>query len=382
MSRLTVLDETDLTRNDFTQDYVSARAWAAGQDPYGPTADLGRRFLGTEAASLRTVYPDRRNPHLPAELVVVRPLTRLSYRAARVAWLFLMALCMAVGVALAARTAGWGAAASVVAGAGALATPVAQKDLLYGQINGLLVLLLVMGWRWARAGSDARAGIALGVATALKLFPALLVVPLLRQRRARAAAWQVGTAVVVSASAALAVGLGATGRFLTEAAPENFRFWRAAPMNLSLVAMPFRWLSRSVWRPDAPDVETLAAILALALLAACVVAAVRTPARLTGDPFWAAVPWMLLAIPLSWEFSLVLVLPALLLALARGPLPTPLILLAIAIVVIGIPPGLASPAPGNSIGVTMLGYGLPTYALVALGVGEWRRRRGVLDAPG
>jgi hypothetical protein len=53
----------------------------------------------------------------------------------------------------------------------------------------------------------------------------------------------------------------------------------------------------------------------------CVVLALFSRPRASRDPFWAAAPLMMLALPLSWAFYAVLMLPWMLLALARTEEP-------------------------------------------------------------
>jgi alpha-1,2-mannosyltransferase len=255
-----------------------------------------------------------------------------------------------------------------------LAVPVIQKDLLYGQLNGILLLLIVVGWRWLRRGSDIASGLSLGLATALRLYPAFLLLPLLMMRRFRAAAALAMTSAAATLIGSLALGLDDSTRFVRTVAGENFRFWRSAPMNISLVSLPFRWLTRSFWRPDAPDLSRVASLLALVLVVLVVVIALRSRGAFSGDRFLAAIPWMLLATPLSWEFSLVLAMPVVLAGFIRRrgairPLPA----LGSALVLVGIPLGLQGPAPGTPPAVQIFGYALPMYGLLILGLTEVQR---------
>lgn len=374
-SRVTSFSTDQLARNDFTQDYVSARAWTDDVNPYAPTAELADRYLAEARESVEVLYEDRRNPHPPLQIVLARPFASLSYRTARIVWLALMSLLIAVAVAITLLGLGARRGPALVAGTGSLALPIVQQDMIWVQINGLILILLVSGWWFVRLGAEARAGIALGFATALKIYPIIFVIPLLRMKRLRAAAWQIGTAATVGSIGVLAVGLSSTSTYFSEASPANYEYWRSAPMNVSLVSMPFRWLTTSVWRLPSINLPAAAIALAIVIGLACLVAAARTPARASRDVFWAATPWMLLATPLAWSFTLSLMLPLLACLMVQGSrsrgLPHPVLLVAMLVLVITPFPGLPVPGPANSVLVVLVGFGLPTYALLWLGASEW-----------
>ena len=370
-SRATSLGDTDLTRNDFTPDYVSATALLNGRDPYASLSSLVH-YVGPNAPYYGPPSFDSRNVHPPALIVMVAPLSKLPYRTARIIWLALMAACSAAAIALTARHLGARTGNALVIGIGALALPVFQKDLVYGQSNGLLLLLLVVAWLQMKQRRDGVAGVALGLAIALKLFPALMAIPLIRMPRRRALASTIASSVIFSAVGVFLVGIGSTREFVKPATPVNFAFWRAAPMNLSLPGIAYRWLTSSRWRPGAANAPGIAAALAFALIALCVVAMFKTPARMSGR-FWAAIPLMLLATPLMWETYLVFVVPSVMIAIARGNVSTP-VLIAAAIAAIGIAPALPSPPRLVPDVAQVFGYALPTYALIALALSEWRAR--------
>jgi hypothetical protein len=377
LTRGTSLNAEDLTRNDFTQDYVAARAAIDGFDPYGDTRALASRYVRED--SLREVAPVvLRNPHAPAQVLLAYPVTPMPYRAARVVWLLVMAAMLAAGVAVVVREMGWSRATAVVAGIGALALPVSQKDLLYGNVDSALLLVLALGWRDLRRERDARAGLLFGVASALKLFPLFLLIPLVRRRRLRAIAYQLGAAAALNVAATLVLVRSLDSGFL-DASSANFRFWRAAPMNLSLVAIPFRWLTRSHWTQHATDAPALAAALALLAVALCVAAAWRAPGRTSGDDVWHAVPFMLLVSPLSWDYAGVLVVPLLIVAaahLARSGQRAPLVAVVGAVlVIIGIPPVLPDPVKPISPAVQLFGYALPSYGLMVLAAASYMKPR-------
>jgi alpha-1,2-mannosyltransferase len=376
VSRATSFSSDILTHNDFTQDYVATKAWSEGIDPYSPTAGLVDRYLGDDATSYRIQYEDRRNPHPPIQIVLLRPLGLFDYRQARLAWLALMSFLLSTSIMLVLRESGFRTSTAIVGGIAVLALPVMQQDLIWAQINGVILLLLVLGWRAIRGEREMLAGMVLGLATAIKLYPLLFIIPLLRMRRFRAAAWQVGTAAIVGLVGVFLIGLNSFETYLRIAAPDNLEYWRAAPMNLSITSAPFRWLTNSVWRQPSVQVSYLPEALALVAMIACVIAVARTPVRVTKDLYWAAAPWMLLAAPLAWSFTLSLMLPYLVIIVLEGfrarGLPHLAVFVPVVVIAATPIPGLPIPGPTNSIVTILLGFGLPTYALMLLGSAEWK----------
>ena len=378
VSRSTSLSASDLARNEFTQDYVSARAARDGTDPYQETFPLVHRYLGSEAHAYESPLFSARNPHPPTQVLLVSPLSSLGYRTARLTWLAAMALCFALAIGLASKEMGLSLGGAIVAGIASLAIPVVQKDLLYGQVNAILLLAMVGGWLALRREKHALAGVLIGFAGAVKLFPLFLVVPLYRASK-RALVWLVSSAVVVTLIASAFLGWNSLHRFFTAASPSNFRFWRAAPVSISLVGFPFRWLTPNEWNHGAANAGPVAWLLAIGIVLACVVGASRTQAMRTGDLFWSAAPWMILATPLAWESYLTLTIPFCFLIWSesrkRGELPSPLLMVAVALILIGVPPGLPGSSRGIGLAAQLLGYALPTWALLAAATVDLGRRR-------
>ncbi|MEU2611253.1 glycosyltransferase 87 family protein [Micromonospora sp. NPDC007271] len=94
-----------------------------------------------------------------------------------------------------------------------LAVESTRETLTFGQINMLLVVLILADLLFAVPGERRWSGLGVGLATALKLFPGIFILYLLATRRWRAA-------VVASATAALATLLAAA-----VAPRDSWRFW-------------------------------------------------------------------------------------------------------------------------------------------------------------
>src|SRR5205814_7722696 len=119
-------------------------------------------------------HPD---PHPPVLALFSLPLTLLPFPVIVPLWLGLsLVLLVTVG-----RWLGLSGRASL-----ALAAWPPLWCLLYiGQLELLILTLALLGWRCAAAGRDARAGLWLGLAAVLKLYPVVLLVPFAARRRTR-----------------------------------------------------------------------------------------------------------------------------------------------------------------------------------------------------
>ena len=114
----------------------------------------------------------------PAMAVVWRPLSALhDPELVNRAWLLLCAVVF-LGTVL------WmiGRASSVQLVALAVLAPAIALTAVSGNINALLAPLLVLGWSWAAAGHEARAGATVAIAAALKVSPAFILVWFLARR--------------------------------------------------------------------------------------------------------------------------------------------------------------------------------------------------------
>jgi hypothetical protein len=311
---------------DFLPDYLSAEEILAGGDPYAPLNSLVESQAGT-APSL-SYFEGARNAHTPAQILVVAPLTRLPYATARNVWLILMACSVVIAGVLLGHELGWSPFVSFLAGGSSLLLLITGMDLRNGQINGLLLLLLVLSWWCMRHDRQRSGGIFLGLAIAIKVFPVLMLIPLARARRARMAIWAIAVGGAVSLFLFLWIGLDEAQRFIFDVTGENLQLWRSAPRNMSLVSLPAKWLIPSPWNAGALNMEWLATLLAALAFLACCAGAFLTQAGYSRARFWAAVPWAIMAAPIAWDHYLVLAIPLLMLMgehflqIRRMPPPT------------------------------------------------------------
>jgi alpha-1,2-mannosyltransferase len=300
--------------NDFAWDYASAKEWLDGGDPYADLRELTRRHV-SEIEGFGGTYIVQ-NPHPPAGILVYAPFALVHAGPARTLWFAISVAALLGSLWIVARALSFDRVTAAVIALAGLALPITGSDLRWGQINSILLFALAWTWKDLRSGRDARAGSILGLVAALKLFPAFMLIPLIRMRRTKAVTWLVGTAIGVSAASVLLVGFSSIGKFIS-ASRLNFNAWADTPYNLSLVGTPYR-LSAPRLGPDQVNVlPAFVPVVACFIFAACVLAGIRTDGALSGDRYWAAVPWLILASPLVWEHYLVLVIPVGILAMRR-----------------------------------------------------------------
>jgi hypothetical protein len=191
---------------DFAAYYLAALALNAGLSPYD--LDALRAIAASQGRGdvAAYIYP-------PAFAALLRPLAALPLATAELIWLALQLVWLAGAACCLARLARlppWSVGALFGLG---LLTPAVQHTLELGQVN--LLLLLLIGGAFLllnqergskRSAWQLLGGALLAAATLLKLFPALLVLPLFTHRR--------GGALLgfgLGALLLLLVGLGAGG---------------------------------------------------------------------------------------------------------------------------------------------------------------------------
>ncbi len=198
-----------------------------------------------------------------------------------------------------------------------LCYPLARATKL-GQIVPLLSVLMWCGLLAMRGEKTWLAGIALGLVSAVKIFPlALVLLPILGKRRKLAAIW-LGTVIAIYAFALLAMGI-----------PVH-RYWWEVMNEFSGLVQPFfgnqaplGWFVRVFYRRGWIEVIPFTTPLLDALRVSCLtiffgvtgIALWRMRNRLLGENVMLSVGLLLsgvhLALPVMWEHYWVFVLPVL-----------------------------------------------------------------------
>jgi hypothetical protein len=164
------------SQTDFCQDYLSAVALLHGQAVYHPIQCFSA-FLSLPG---RVEY----NSHPPTSIVLFAPFGLLSQIPATLLWGFLLLTAYLVSGWLLIRALHW----KVLPGLGLFAVgsvlwqPAVQAT-QFLNMEQVLLLLLVGVWLLERRRQDTWAGVLLGVASLLKIWPlVILVIPLLQRR--------------------------------------------------------------------------------------------------------------------------------------------------------------------------------------------------------
>jgi hypothetical protein len=230
MHALLVAAKGDL--RDFAAGYTAAAVAIRGASFYDPQpgkpwfdANVNEELLAAarEAGTLHR-HPGFEHVHIfsypPAMLFVFLPLAVLSFPAAKLTWLALSLLMTGGALWLLARRFGleplavWGLL--VVA---AIFHPL-RNTIELGQVNALLLLGVTGFWTLYREGRDAAAGIVLGVITAIRLHPGLLVLYLLWRRQFRTGGIALAVAAALSAGATGIFGLHDTAVYVRQVSPK------------------------------------------------------------------------------------------------------------------------------------------------------------------
>jgi hypothetical protein len=318
-------------RKDFIQEYLLAKAVLTGTEPYRPLPEM--------TAELLDYHPRRMIPHPathpPPMAVFSLPLALLSYQQAAAVWLVLQSFFVAVSAYLLLRwwkvrpLPGTVLAATLMA----FVWPPLIDEMLTGQLNTLLLLLLLLAWQRLREGYSVAGGAWLGGALIVKLmaWPVVLFLLLCRSWRAVLASGVVVTAAHLMAAAFM--GWGSIINYYRNVAPTvppmvranvgNFSAWSVGWRlfeGIHCEILPSTVAPPLVYAPDVARVVSL--ILLLMLLAGGVWIAGRS--RSFDTAFGVLICVSVLINPVVWSHYLVMTaIPAAIAfrRLVRGNLP-------------------------------------------------------------
>ncbi len=315
---------------DFVQDWLSARDHLAGLPVYGDLRAALVRHTG--------LVPDPAdeflavNAHPPASVLLALPFAPLGPSDAHLAWNLATLPLFGLAVWLVVRELGYRPGWRGAVRAVALGLPCAPlfDQVMLGQFNALLAFLLAAAWAADRRGFQTLAGACVGVAAAVKLFPAFVALYFLAAGRWRAAAATAAAFVGMNGVAVAVFGAADVRAYVAEVIPAvggmNAGVWK----NVSLGSYWLRALApppqgRIAPAPDFPGLAlALAAASQLLVVGAVAWAAWAGRATTAGRDraFAAAGAGMLLLAPTSWpHYFLLLAVPVGLLAarLPAGP---------------------------------------------------------------
>lgn len=376
---------------DITQDWLSAREYLSGHPAYGDLGDASLRHLGSKHKDDAL----RWNAHPPVSLLLFLPFARLSHEDAFFAWnlvtlpLFVAAVWLVTWQlgASAARAATITAAVTLAAAVPVVGCYPLQQQVQWGQFSAPIAFLLAVAWAADRHDRPALAGAAVGVAAAVKLFPAFVLLYFAASGRWRALVVACVCAVGLNAAALATFGFDAFRTYASEVVPGVSATYGTHWANLSARGFWLRLFdpaapSRVTALADAPFVGRALEIAVRGALTVTVAwLAWRAADRGRRDrAFAAAVAAMVLVSPVSWSHSLVLLVIPVGLAVrdTRGAWRWPLLVCLVVLwmpmeFVTGVAFGRefasalmnAQPRPLTPA-ENLLGIAVPHYALVAL----------------
>jgi hypothetical protein len=298
--------------NDYYQDWASARNYWVGMPVYTPHSTSVPRHLGLPSNPVQSI---EHNAHPPTSVLLALPLGRLPYPDAVFAWnlislaAFLAGLAIVVAMLPVPRT-------LILPGAALLSfCHPAYVNLHLGQLTLLLTGLVAAVWALDRSGRPRAAGLLLGLAAAIKLFPAYLLLYFAAQGRLKAlVAAAVSFALLTLATIAV-LGWDTYHDYLWIVLPELDKF-RGFGYNLSIAGLWHKlfdpgadigliiplWPSAALARYG-----TLLSDLVVSAVVAATAYRARTPVR-RELAFGLTVTAMLLVSPVTWDLSLPLLL--------------------------------------------------------------------------
>jgi len=292
---------------------------------------------GREIAAGRSPYLVHDFDYPPLVGFMAAPLSTVSALTARRVWLSINAVALVVAALACWRLAGRGARGALIVLCVWVVAGTMPENLVLGQLNPILLALLagaVAVW----LERPAAAGGAVGLAAALKLWPAAMLPVLARGRSRRASLTACAFAVVLGLILPWVVAACLSG----PNAPTSGGYWSGtpAPLNGSLSAAVLRWTlyrPRSsgplpqAWtlgnQPGAFELDLSGAALSLAVAAATLLGGLALlPGRRRGEGFGgesklamaAALSIAILASPISWYHYQLLQIPGVTLLLASS----------------------------------------------------------------
>ena len=283
--------------SDAVADWVTTRAALAGLDPYGNVSELAGQFgkvyvsPGPEAMG-----PERLiHPRLPGMLLLQVPWALFPFEVAGPAAGLSALLGFAVAIGWVARLVGGRPSVALLILPLLVAHPFVRFAIMFGNSGAWLGALVIGALIMIRRGRQIPAGILLGIAALLRVFPLLFLV--LTWRRGHRVATLSGAATFVLANmAGMAVFRIAPIR-VVEALRASGAAWLEFPWNLSLVPRMIGLVGQGV------GIVSILVALGLTWVVA--------RSRLNESRAWAIVGVVgLLLSPISWDsYRSLLVLP-------------------------------------------------------------------------
>jgi hypothetical protein len=299
---------------DFFQDWASARNYLDGLPIYTRHRVTIPRYVGTVDP---ICFSNEINAHPPTSVLLMLPVARLDYRPALLAWnlasLAMLAACLWIvahelGVAFSPWMIAPGLALAL------LCRPLLQQ-LIHGQLNLALLLLVTAAWAADRRGRPAWAGALVGAAAAIKLFPGFLFLYFAMRGRWSAVLAGALALVLLTGITVAVLGPGVYWAYVHDVLPQLEKF-RTSWFNASLVGFWTKLLDPATHEErveplcrSATGARAGILLSGLALITCLAWAVRRAKSRTQLDhAYGAAVTGMLLLSPITWDYAFLLLL--------------------------------------------------------------------------
>jgi hypothetical protein len=304
---------------DFLQEYASARNWFEGLPIYTDHHQTAPRYLHVSLDDKRAhVFA---NAHPPTSVLLAMPFAKLDFSNAFFAWNLLSLSALAASLWIVQRQLRITFSPLCVAPILSLLLvchPLWEQSRL-GQLTLVLLLLVTGSWSAERSGRPWLAGVLLGAASAIKLFPAFLFLNLALRGRWSAVAAGLVTIACLTGITAIVLGFDAYRGYFLTVLPE-IQWFRVGWNNDSLWGFwsrlfdpaPERQRDRSLTDPlfYSPALAKALSLTSSAVITAILAWEVRRDAkgRACDLTFALAVTAMLLISPICWDHYLLLLL--------------------------------------------------------------------------
>lgn len=291
---------------DFSIYYMSATLLHDGRNPYTTGFEPMAERMGLEAGAISHATDP------PTFLLCMEPFALVTERTGFYIWIALNAIFLAGALMmLLGRASGLEARKGLALAAIALLYPPVGWHFLAAQSKIPVLLLLVAMMRSMERGWDRLAGLCLAFAGLTRVFPLLLLVYLLIQRRWRVLNWTFIGLVAGGLSTIGLIGIGESLSFLVHGQRDLVHHWLGYPANIALAAV----VSRLFWFVTGEASATFdwlrqiaIATADVALLATTIWATLRL--KPGEDPDWRVFSmWVVSSVllsPTAWTYYMVL----------------------------------------------------------------------------
>jgi hypothetical protein len=362
---------------DFFQDWASSRNLIEGLPIYENHNVTVERYLGhpTKEQGGSTVVDIEYNAHPPPSIFLAVPLASLDYPDATLVWNILSLAAFFLSFCIVAHhlSLSLGIKAVIPFITLCLIFDPFRSQCSQGQLGFVILLLIIGSWSATKRGHSLRAGFFLGLAIAIKLFPAFLLLYYFAERRWKTLIAGVVSFILVSLITLLFLGFETYRAYFEVVLPTVEKF-RSSWINQSL---PGFWTKLFDPETEKEHIQALIrspilakglALLSSILVVALLVWAIRKAQTESekNHAFGLSILAMLLVSPITWNHYLVLLLLPLMTVWSR--LPSGFAWRAsflIVLIALGIDPSLLYKVIPGGFGV---GFATPLHTFTILSV--------------